>query len=219
MDFISLGRVSFDEARRKQEEAVEKIAFEGAPERVYLLEHPHVFTLGRGGEASNLLARQDWADHPIQLVRINRGGDITYHGPGQLVGYPHLDLRSRGRDVHRYLRGLEEVLIRTAARWGVHAFRRAGLTGVWTDRGKLASIGVGVRHWVTLHGFALNACTDLRYFQLINPCGMEGCRVTSFSHLLERHVTAPELIPALTLAFREVFLSSTKNKGSVGSRQ
>ncbi|HXK61755.1 MAG TPA: lipoyl(octanoyl) transferase LipB [Acidobacteriota bacterium] len=183
MRFIDLGLISFEAALVKQEETVAAVAGDSLEETIFLLEHPHVFTCGRGGNEGNLLASVDWNENPIELIRINRGGDVTYHGPGQLVGYPHLDLRKRNRDVHRYLRDLETVLIATAERFGVHAFRREGLTGVWTDAGKLASIGVGVRRWVTMHGFALNVSTDLRYFQLINPCGMPNCPVVSLSSL------------------------------------
>lgn len=184
---------------------MEEIASGRQPETVFLLEHPHVFTIGRTGDNANLLASRDWRGDPIELVRINRGGDVTYHGPGQLVGYPVLDLRTRGRDVHRYLRDLEEVLIRTAADFGVRAHRREGLTGVWTDGGKLASIGVGVRRWITMHGFALNVRPDLRYFQLIHPCGIQDCPVTSLSELLDRPVQLSEAIPACRRRLREVF--------------
>lgn len=187
-----LGIVSFGEALRIQELAVEAVA-RGEEEILYLLEHPHVFTLGRGGKAEHLLSPRDWHGDPVALVRTNRGGDITYHGPGQLVGYPHLDLRRRNFDLHRYLRDLEETLIRTAHRFGVEAFRREGLTGVWTQAGKLASIGVGVRRWVSMHGFALNVNTDLRYFRLIHPCGIPGCPVTSLAEQLRRAVPMEEV--------------------------
>ncbi len=202
---MDLGKISFTQAWARQEETVRQVAGKEAPETVFLLEHPHVFTIGRVGLAENLLAEKDWDGNPIELVRINRGGDVTYHGPGQLVGYPHLDLRERGRDVHYYLRSLEESLIRTAARFGIEAYRRDGLTGVWTDQGKLAAIGVGVRHWITMHGFALNVTTDLRYFQFLNPCGIAGCPVTSLSLLLARPVTLDEVKPVYRECFEEIF--------------
>lgn len=205
MVFVDLGRIGFHEALQKQEQTVGSI-FEGrSPETVYVLEHPHIFTVGRAGNSGNLLAERDWEGNPIELVRINRGGDVTYHGPGQLVGYPHLDLRKRGRDVHAYLRGLEESLIRTAAHFGVAAFRRPGLTGVWTTQGKLASIGIGVRQWITMHGFALNLSTDLRYFQLIHPCGMEDCPMTSLDVLTETQIDPAAVKAAFRQAFPAVF--------------
>jgi lipoyl(octanoyl) transferase len=203
--FLDLGLIAYRDALKRQEEILAAIADGQCPETVQLLEHPHVFTLGRGGSDGNLLARSDWEGNPIDLVRISRGGDITYHGPGQLVGYPHLDLRQRERDVHTYLRNLEECLIRTASRFGVHSFRREGLTGVWTERGKLASIGVGVKRWITMHGFAFNVSTDLRYFQLIHPCGMVSCPVISLNALLGKPVAMPEVKAAFEAEFRELF--------------
>ena len=126
----------------------------------------------------------NWREQPVPVHSINRGGDVTFHGPGQLVCYPHVDLRKRGRDLHRYLRNLEEAVIAAVAAFGVEAFPREDLTGVWTRQGKLASIGVGVRRWITLHGFALNVSTDLRYFGLIDPCGIPDCPVTSLEKLV-----------------------------------
>lgn len=205
MLFVDLGFIDFQSAFRKQEETVRQIVEKKHPEIVYLLEHPHVFTVGRGGKAENLLAAKDWQGNAIELIRINRGGDVTYHGPGQLVGYPHLRIAVRGRDVHRYLRDLEETLIRTAARFDVPAFRTAGRTGVWTKKGKLASLGVGIRRWVSMHGFALNVNTDLRYFQLINPCGITGCPVTSIRDFTGSAAGMAEVKSAFQEAFVEVF--------------
>ena len=209
MRFVDLGMISFEDAFRRQEEAVGAIADGRLEETVFLLEHSHVFTSGRSGDARNLLAARDWEGNPIALVNINRGGDVTYHGPGQLVGYPHLDLRPRCRDVHRYLRELEQTLIATASQFGVRSFRREGLTGVWTDQGKLASMGVGVRRWITMHGFALNVSTDLRYFQLINPCGMADCPMVSLSCLLGRPVAMTDVKRAFQGEFlKNEFLSA-----------
>ncbi len=208
MVFVNLGRVEFREALARQEALVEAIASGREPETVLLLEHSPVFTVGRAGDSSNLLSAHDFDENPLKLVRINRGGDVTFHGPGQLVAYPHLDLRQRGRDVHRYLRQLEETLIRLAEDFEIRAFRREGLTGVWTDRGKLASLGVGVRRWITMHGLALNVSTDLRYFSLIHPCGIVDCRVTSLSELLGRHVGLGEVVPRFQHCFEGVFAGS-----------
>ncbi len=202
MEFVWLGRITFPDALETQQRTVRRIAVGESPETVHLLEHPHVFTSGRQGKESNLLAARDHQGHPIRLIRTNRGGDVTYHGPGQLVGYPHIDLRQRSRDIHAYLRSLEQALIDTAANFGVKAFRRQGLTGVWTAQGKLASIGVGVRRWVTMHGFALNVCTDLRYFNLINPCGIAACPVTSLSALQGRAISINEVRTVVEDALR-----------------
>lgn len=205
MRFVDLGLIKLPEALRRQQETVLRIAAQDGPETVYLLEHPHVFTTGRLGEEENLLAKSDWNGTSIEPISINRGGDVTYHGPGQLVGYLHLDLRRRHRDVHLFLRNLESSLIRTVKRLGVRAFRRQGLTGVWSDQGKLASIGVGVSRWITMHGFALNIHTDLRYFQLINPCGLTNCPMTSLSRLLDRRVSMCEVKGLFQKCFQETF--------------
>jgi lipoyl(octanoyl) transferase len=178
----NLGLIDFHEAYALQERLAAGVAAGTEQETLLLLEHPPVYTIGSGGKAENIL------DPSITAVRINRGGDVTYHGPGQLVGYPIIDLGRRGRDLHRYLRFLEGLLIRTAAVLGVEGRRVAGRTGVWTGPppalAKFASIGVGVRRWVTMHGLALNVTTDLAPFQRINPCGIAACPVTSLA--LER---------------------------------
>ena len=188
MRFIDLGVMDFEEVLVRQQRAVDAIAAEKQPERVYLVEHPHTFTIGRCSNSKNLLAAHDWNGNAIELIPVGRGGDITYHGPGQLVGYLHLDLRRRGRDVHRFLRDLEKSLVLTLHRFGVAAYTRPGLTGVWSSQGKLASIGVAVRRWVTMHGFALNVSTELRYFHCINACGMPGRPMTSVTQVLRRPV-------------------------------
>lgn len=204
-----LGRMEFEACWSLQEAALREIVENPGADRevVYLVEHPHVFTLGRRGESSNILSQTGPRGEAIPVIRINRGGDVTYHGPGQLVGYPILDLNRRGRDVHHYLRQLEAILIRVAGRLGIEAFRRDQLTGVWTERGKLASIGVGVKRWVTQHGFALNVCPDLDYFGLIHPCGLRDCQVVSFASLLGRKITLGELLPWVESELRAEFAS------------
>jgi len=172
-----LGRIGYAEALALQESIVaEKIADSTRPDELLLLEHEPVYTIGRTPDRSSL---RDPAALPHPLVTISRGGQATYHGPGQLVGYPILDLTTRGRDLHRYLRELEEFLVGVCMHFGVAAQRREGLTGVWTEKGKLASIGVGVRRWVSLHGFALNVCGDLAPFAEITPCGIAGVAMTN----------------------------------------
>ena len=186
-----LGRVPFEDALRLQEEIVaRKGADLSVPDELLLLEHEPVYTIGRTPDQSSLrdVAR---LSHPV--VQINRGGQATYHGPGQLVGYPLLDLRTRGQDLHRYLRGLEEVLIVLLGEYGVVGERREGMTGVWVGGKKIASIGVGVRKWISMHGFALNVSGDLAAFAEITPCGLSGVEMTSVSRECEREVSVREV--------------------------
>lgn len=168
-----LGTVGYAEAFALQEELSAQVRADMGSETLLLLEHPLVYTMGRSGSDGNIL------DPSVEVIRINRGGDITCHGPGQLVGYPIINLGRRGKDLRRHLRFLEEVLIAVAAEFGVKGYRVDGRTGVWTDSGKLASIGVGVRHWVAMHGFALNVNNDLAAFGRINPCGISSCPIAS----------------------------------------
>ena len=180
-----LGLVPYAEAWERQE-ALRLERIEGRrPDTVLLLRHPDVITFGRGADPAHLLRDEsELRAAGYDVFRVNRGGDVTYHGPGQLVGYPILDLevQGRGRDVHRYLRQLEGVLIETLADFGVPALRRPGYTGVWLDeRRKIASIGVGVRRWVTLHGFALNVADDVRGFDAIVACGLRDVEMTSLA--------------------------------------
>ncbi|MEQ1858978.1 MAG: lipoyl(octanoyl) transferase LipB [Chthoniobacteraceae bacterium] len=172
-----LGRVPYADALALQEDLVAlRIAEPSGDEQLLLLEHEPVFTIGRTQDQSSL--RDPGAlPYPVQVT--NRGGQATYHGPGQLVGYPIMDLRSRGQDLHRYMRALEEIIVATCAASGVSAGRRDGLTGVWVGERKIASIGVGVRRWVTMHGFALNVCGPLDGFAHITPCGIGGVEMTS----------------------------------------
>ena len=143
-------------------------------------DHPPVLTLGRGGSEQSLrVSRESLAARGVELFEVTRGGDLTWHGPGQLVGYPIVDLERRGRDLHRYLRDLEEVLILALERWGIPARRVPGRTGVWVGEEKIASLGIAVRHWVGYHGFALNVAPDLGFFELIHPCGLRGIQMTS----------------------------------------
>jgi len=172
-----LGRMNFAEALTLQEELVaKKRENRDAIDELLLLEHEPVYTIGRTPDQSSLM---DAAHLPHPLFAINRGGQATYHGPGQLIGYPIIDLRRCGQDLHRYLRWLEDLLIQTLAIYEISARTRPGLTGVWIDKRKIASIGVGVRHWITMHGFALNVCGDLAPFNRIIPCGIQNVTMTS----------------------------------------
>jgi lipoyl(octanoyl) transferase len=166
-----------------------------------LLEHPPVYTLGRGADASFILDPP--ADVPIH--RVSRGGQVTYHGPGQLVGYPILKLADAERDVIRYLRKLEQVIVEALAAVAIAAQRREGLTGVWIGDEKIASIGVGIRRWTTLHGFAINVATDLGCFDRIVPCGIAGCRMTSLTELGRPEITVMEFAAIIERAFATIF--------------
>ncbi len=176
------------------------------PDLLLLVEHPPVITCGRGTRAEHLLATPDELRRlGVGLFEVERGGDVTYHGPGQVVGYPILDLHGHGLDVHRHLRRLERTVVGTLAAMGVEAGVFPGRTGVWVGDRKIASIGVHVARWVTWHGFALNVCTELRDFDLIVPCGLQGVRMTSLAAELGRAVTVAEVEPAVATAFAEAF--------------
>jgi lipoyl(octanoyl) transferase len=198
-----LGLIDFREAYALQERVAAGVATGAEEETLLLLEHPPVYTLGSGGSEGNIL------DPSIAAVRINRGGDVTFHGPGQLVAYPIINLARRGRDLHLYLRFLEELIIAIAADFGVTGHRLSGKTGVWTGSqpapAKLASIGVGVRRWVTMHGFALNVTTDLSQFSRINPCGFIACPVTSLLTECSKEVSVREIKERVAQRF-EIFL-------------
>jgi lipoyl(octanoyl) transferase len=172
-----LGRMEFADALALQEEIVAKKREDRSlDDELLLLEHEAVYTIGRTPDKSSLVGS---AHLPHPLFAINRGGQATYHGPGQLMGYPIIDLRRCGQDLHRYLRWLEQLLIELLVEYGIAASRRESLTGVWVGQRKIASIGVGVRHWITMHGFALNVCGDLSPFSYIIPCGINNVAMTS----------------------------------------
>lgn len=195
-----LGVIDYSPALELQHTLVAQRYADEIPDTLLLLEHPPVFTLGRGGDAKHLL-------HPgeVPVQRVSRGGDVTFHGPGQLVGYPIVALKQHGKDVHVYLRQVEDVLISTLAEWDIAAHRQDGLTGVWVGSHKIASIGIGVRRWVTFHGFALNVNPDLSYFSAIVPCGLYGVRITSVQQLLETEVPLGDMKSAVARSFAQVF--------------
>jgi len=174
-----LGLCAYPAALALQEELVARKHGGDAPDHLLLLEHEPVYTLGRGANTQDLRGADQI--HGVAVFRVGRGGGVTFHGPGQLVAYPIITLRHGGRDVHRYVRTLEDVLITTCADFDVAAGRQEGLTGVWVGGAKIASIGVGVRRWTTYHGVALNVSTDLRFFSQIIPCRMPGVRMTSMA--------------------------------------
>jgi lipoate-protein ligase B len=178
---VSLGMVPYEEALELQRDlARQRISGAIPQDMLLLLEHPPVVTLGRSAKSKNLIAGPDFlASRGVEVFEVERGGDVTFHGPGQLVGYPIIDLKRHRLDLHWYLRQVEEALIRTLAEYSIPAERNIGLTGVWTRGRKIASIGVHARDWVTWHGFALNVTTDLSFFDFIIPCGIDGVTMTS----------------------------------------
>jgi lipoyl(octanoyl) transferase len=203
---VNLGLVGYDDALSIQTRSVAARAEGRIPDLLLLLEHLPVITLGRAAKAAHVLASPAArAACGIELRETGRGGDVTLHAPGQLVGYPIVDLTPRGRDVHRYLRDLEDVLIRAVAGWGIEAGRIPKLTGVWVGDDKLAAIGVAVKRWIAHHGFALNVCNDLALFDLIVPCGLSGKGVTSVSRLHGSPATVEEAASRVTAEWPAVF--------------
>ena len=202
-----LGQVPYGDALSLQAELVRQRRAGEIPDTLLLLEHPHVITLGSGWHPENVLVtEEERAERGIELFETGRGGDVTYHGPGQLVGYPIFDLKPDRCDLHRYLRDLEEVLILALADFGLTAGRVEGLTGAWVGGRKLAAIGVRVSSgWITSHGFALNVTTDLSYFGTIVPCGIRDHGVGSISEELGRPVSLAEVEAVVVRRFEEVF--------------
>ncbi len=199
-----LGRIGYGQALELQQRLVAERKAGLVEDQLLLLEHPHVITLGRNGHMENLLAREDVLERAgISFYPTDRGGDVTYHGPGQLVGYPILDLREWKRDVGAYVRAVEQVLIETLGDFGIEAGRISKLTGVWVEGRKIAAIGVHLSRWVTSHGFALNVSTALEYFQYIVPCGLTK-PVTSMERLGVR-ATLEEVSQVLAMHFGRIF--------------
>lgn len=214
---VDLGRIAYAEAVALQQRLVAARKNGAIPDLLLFCEHPHVITLGRNGKRENLHVSEKFlSEKRVEFHHTNRGGDITYHGPGQVVAYPILDLNGIKRDVVWYVRQLEQSMIEATSAFGVRAFRVPGCTGVWVygdTRGeggaagkeKLASIGVHISRWVTSHGFAYNVSTDLSFFDLITPCGITGCRATSLEKLLGTSVTRAAAIARLSVGFSNAF--------------
>jgi len=202
----NLGRTRYAEAWDLQQRVFD-LRLHGLIDDVLLLtEHEHVYILGKGGDANHLLASvAELSNDGTEVFRIDRGGDITYHGPGQIVGYPILDLNKYSPDIHKYLRSLEDVLIDLLDAFGIHGEREAGMTGVWVRGEKIAAIGVKVSKWITMHGFALNVNTDLQKFERIIPCGIFHKGITSMQRTLGREVPIEEVERKLAESFSGVF--------------
>ncbi len=187
--------IAYDEGLRLQENHVQAILNGEATDRIFLLEHHPVYTIGRQRDQSSL---RDPSALPFPIHETNRGGQATYHGPGQLTGYPILDLNPRGRDLHAHLRWLEDALIRACKHFGVDAGRRDGLTGVWVENRKLASIGVGVRKWISMHGFAINITQEsLPPFFAITPCGLDGVSMTCLANEAGKDISIREAVEVI----------------------
>jgi lipoate-protein ligase B len=211
-----LGRMRWAEAYALQQELSEQRKRQEIPDQLLLVEHPHVVTMGRNGHMSNLIAGEEiLARTGIDFHHTNRGGDVTYHGPGQLVGYPILDLNDWKRDVHAYVRAVEDVIIQTIGQFGLQGGRVEGATGVWVDGAKICAIGVHISRWVTSHGFALNVETDLQYFQYIIPCGLT-LPVTSM-RALGVSASMAEVKLALRQQFAKVFGYETEKQACLMS--
>jgi lipoyl(octanoyl) transferase len=203
-----LGVVKYGDALDLQKRFVEERKAGRIPDQLLLLQHPPVITLGvksKDARANVLASPDDLERAGVEIFETGRGGDVTFHGPGQLVGYPILDLNPDRRDVHKYVRDLEEALIRTAAAFGVTAGRQPGLTGVWVGDTKLAAIGVRIARWITSHGFALNVSTNLTSFNLIVPCGITDKGVTSLAKLVHRDVPMTDVENAVIAAMAAIF--------------
>lgn len=212
-----LGRVNYQKALELQLSLLDKIKRNEAGDTLLLLEHPPTFTIGRRGRLEHLLKNQDELNHKgIHFEIVGRGGDITYHGPGQLVGYPILDLTNYKCDIHLFLRNIEEVIIGALSDFDIIGERKRDHTGVWVRDEKIASIGVGVKKWATYHGFALNVNTDLSYFDMIVPCGIPGIKMTSIKEVSsdKKDIDMSEVKNSIIEAFSRVFKASPRVSGN-----
>jgi len=203
---IDIGRSEYSTAWDLQKAILQERVLGNVPDTILLAEHSHTYTIGKSGGDDHLLASEDeLRDNNVAVFKIDRGGDITYHGPGQVVCYPIIDLNGYYNDVHRYMRDLEEVVIRTLREYGVEGSRDPEYTGVWVNGEKVCAIGVKISRWVTMHGFAFNVNTDLSYFGRIIPCGIFHKGVTSLSQLLGRTMDLADVKKKVALKFAEVF--------------
>ncbi|MXW21835.1 MAG: lipoyl(octanoyl) transferase LipB [Candidatus Dadabacteria bacterium] len=208
LDIYELGTIPYEKALEYQENLLAKRITEEIPDSLILLEHPPTITTGRKGNTGNLLVRKEYLEkHGISFVHASRGGDITFHGPGQIVGYPILNLKNHEMDIRKHLRSIEEVIIRTLGDFEIEGRRIDGVTGVWVKRSKIASIGIAIRKWVTYHGFALNVSTNLDYFELILSCGITDVRITSIGSWLgnEESIGMDEVTQSVIKNFMGVF--------------
>jgi lipoate-protein ligase B len=215
-----LGLIEYGEAYLLQRGLLHQRLTGEIPDSLLLLEHPPTFTIGKSGRIENILiSKEELSEEGISLFFVDRGGDVTYHGPGQLVGYPILDLRNRGRDVHRYVYDLEEVLLKTINSFSIRAYRDNSHPGIWIKGEEVAAIGLSIHKWVSMHGFAMNVNPKLEHFALINPCGFLDRRATSISKLLNRKVSLVEVADILINKFAEVFDAQIEHGSGLISRR
>jgi len=204
--YCPLGLIDYKEAWDLQKETLELRAKNKIPDIIYLLEHPNTYTLGKIADHNNLVGSEEYLSmNKISVYDIDRGGDITYHGPGQIVGYPIINLTSWKQDTHKYLRALEETIIRTCAEYGITAGREPKYTGVWVEDRKIAAIGIKVSRWITMHGFAFNVNTDLSFFSGIIPCGIFDKDVTSIKREIKKEIPIDEVKSKIVKNFAGIF--------------
>jgi lipoate-protein ligase B len=203
---IDLGLIDYQKAWDLQHVLWSKRVEGELPDLLLFLEHPHVITLGRRGNRSHLLASQEVLEAMrIPIFHVERGGDVTYHGPGQMVVYPIFDLKEYGYRLIRYIGQLEEVILRILKDFGIEGRRDPLNRGVWVDGEKIASVGVAIKRWISFHGFSLNYETDLKYFELINPCGLEEKKMTSMAKILGREISREDLVERIDFHFKQIF--------------
>jgi len=213
LNICDLGFIDYKEAWDLQKEILELRSKNKIDDIFFLLEHPNTYTLGKIADKKNLIGSEEYLkENKISVYDIDRGGDITYHGPGQIVGYPVIDLNNWQLDTHKYLRALEEVIIKTCEYYGLTAGRVPKYTGVWIENRKIAAIGIKVSHWITMHGFAFNVNTDLSLFNGIIPCGISDKEVTSLQKELSREININEVKNLLIRNFKEIFEYSDVNR-------
>jgi lipoate-protein ligase B len=211
---INLGLMDYAEALELQHHLWLRRVEGELPDLLLLLEHPHVITLGRRGNRSHLKVSQEVMDAmKIPVFHVERGGDVTYHGPGQMVVYPILNLKDYGYRLIRYVSQLEEVILSVLRDFGIEGKKDLSNRGVWAEGDKIASIGVAIKRWVSFHGIALNYATDLKYFELINPCGLEGVKMTSMERILGRNIPRDKLVERICFHFKQTFKGDWEEKG------
>lgn len=214
-----LGVIGYSQAYHLQRELLRQRVNDKITDTLLLLEHPPTITIGKSGKLENVLASPvQLAAEGVSLFFTDRGGDVTYHGPGQLVAYPIIDLRQRGQDAHQYVRDLEEVIIRTLNDFGIKGRRDRSHAGVWVRGKEVAAIGLGISRWVSMHGFALNVNTELEHFSLINPCGFPHRKATSISELLSQDILMATVTEGLLAHFSQVFDSRLERGSDILSR-
>jgi len=211
---FDLGLINYKMAWDLQHQLWSKRVNDELPDMLLILEHPHVITLGRRGNRSHLIASPEVLETmKIPVFHVERGGDVTYHGPGQMVVYPILDLREYGYRLVRYIGQLEEVILRVLKDFGIEGKRDPLNRGVWVNGEKIASVGVAIKRWISFHGFSLNYETDLKYFELINPCGLEGKKMTTMARILGTKISRERLWERISFHSKEVFQKDWEKKG------